>query len=575
MDITPSTGTIAKLFYGNNEQFVIPAYQRRYSWQKKQISQLFNDMNNLSPEESHFMGTVVCLADNHTAGINKLELVDGQQRMTTLVLILDTIKDKYEELGLKREAERLEDLIFCRDYNGQNDKLVLGDLDKDDFKKIIDLKDTDKIKNKNLYEAYQTIKSNIDKFDENMLQDFKEKLLNKTTIVRLDVSRAKDAFKLFETINNRGLSLSPTDIIKNFLLGHASMIDDETLDKVRKSWTEIIVNMDGQNLDDFFRQYLMNITGKKTTFTMLTDNFKKHYVSSVLQSNLLNGFDEIEEEIDGVTGRKVSPITYLSKLRESSLVYSKILNINFEDSDVNKAIRKLEMIRSFASYTFVLNLMQRDLDTKTKVKLLEMLQVFMLRRNICSYQTGELDELFAKMCLLGDENLVTEVKEFMLQDDRMPSDKLFEQSIVTSDFYGQQINRAKCMLEAIEISMMVSANEKDVNWDKVHLEHIIPQTITTKRSRDEEGGDWVTYLGTNSVEEHPKFVSKIGNMTLLAGDKNIAASNNPFAAKKEIYKNKTEFKITTDLAKNDGFNFDSVTERSKKVAKLSVKIWRF
>jgi uncharacterized protein with ParB-like and HNH nuclease domain len=112
MEITTSTGTIAKLFYGNNEQFVIPAYQRRYSWQKKQISQLFNDMENLSEEETHFMGSVVCLAESHKAGINQLELVDGQQRMTTLVLILDTIKDRFEDLEEKREAERLEDLIW-------------------------------------------------------------------------------------------------------------------------------------------------------------------------------------------------------------------------------------------------------------------------------------------------------------------------------------------------------------------------------------------------------------------------------------------------------------------------------
>ncbi len=579
MDINTTTGPIAKLFYGNQEQFIIPAYQRRYSWQNKQINQLFSDMKNLGNDETHFMGSVVCLVQSYKAGINKLELVDGQQRMTTLVLVIDTIKDRFETLGMKREADRLEDLISCGDYDESGSKLVLGDLDKDDFRKILNLDKVDTVVNKQLYEAYQTIKANLDKMSDEELIIFKDKLLNRTIIVRLDVSKSRDAFKLFETINNRGLSLSPTDIIKNFLLGHASMIDEVTLDKVKKSWTKIIVNMDGRKLDDFFRQYLMGEIGRKVTFTMLTDTFKKYYIDNVQNTNLLGGYEIIDEEIesgeDVKERRRITPSTFLSQLEQASLIYSKILNQTFDNNDINKAIRRLEMIRSFASYTFVLNLMQRELDTKTKVKVLEILQVFMIRRNICSYQTGELDELFAKMCMLEDDNLVANVKEFVLQDDRMPSDKLFGQSIVTSDFYGQQINRAKCMLEAIETSLMVSDNEKDINWDKVHLEHIIPQTITTKRSRDEEGGDWVIYLGSDSIEEHPKFVSKIGNMTLLAGDKNIQASNNPFASKREIYKNKTEFKITNNLAKGNDFNFDSVTERSKKIAKDSVKIWKF
>ena len=117
MDIKTTPLTVSQLLHSSNEQFVIPPYQRRYSWQKKQIIQLFDDLQNLSDGEKHFLGSIVCLTESHTAGVNPLELVDGQQRMTTLILILDTIKDKYEELNDQREANRIEDLVTCNDIN--------------------------------------------------------------------------------------------------------------------------------------------------------------------------------------------------------------------------------------------------------------------------------------------------------------------------------------------------------------------------------------------------------------------------------------------------------------------------
>lgn len=579
MDINTTTGPIAKLFYGNHEQFVIPAYQRRYSWLKKQISQLFSDMENLGPEETHYMGSVVCLVRDYKAGINRLELVDGQQRMTTLVLVIDTIKDRFEALEMKREADRLEGLISCGDFDESGSKLILGDLDKEDFKKILNQDGLETVSNRQLYEAYQTIKTNLEKMSNEELLDFKEKLLNRTIIVRLDVSKARDAFKLFETINNRGLTLSPTDIIKNFLLGHASMIDEGTLEKVKKSWTSIIINMDGKNLDDFFRQYLMSKIGRKTTFTMLTDTFKKYYIENVQNTNILGGYEVIEENLgeeeDNRGTQKIAPQVFLSQLELASVVYSKILNRDFENNDINLALNKLAKIKSFASYTFVLDLLSRKVSDLEKLEILKLIQVFMLRRNICSYQTGELDEIFAKMTRFSDEDLLKQVVEHFTVEGRMPSDTEFEQGILSHEFYGMLLDRAKCMLEAIELSKMKTVDETNINWDKVHLEHIMPQTITTKRSVEVEGGDWVSYLGENALEKHSKFVNLLGNMTLLSAKENISASNNPFKAKKEKYENKTEFKITQELAEYDGFDFDTIVDRTKKLAKLSVKIWKF
>ena len=575
MDIKTTPLTVSQLLHGSNEQFVIPPYQRRYSWLNKQIIQLFDDIKNLSDGETHFLGSIVCLTESHTAGVNLLELVDGQQRMTTLILVLDTIKDKFEELEDQREADRIEDLVTCNDIDRKRiSKIILGDLDDSDFKIIINQSGFEQIKNRKLLEAYQMIKGNLDQMTTDELNKFKEKLINQTNIVRLDVSRAKDAFKLFETINNRGLSLSPTDIIKNFLLGHASLIDDETLRRVKEEWTKIIVNMDGQNLDDFFRQYLSGKLGNKVSFTFLTDYFKKYYINKVSQTEILaeyQEFDEIDisEDEKSASKSRMTPIEFLRELQNSSQIYAKILNRNFDDKKINDLLYNLQRIKSFPSYTFILDLMKREVPRNDKLEILRLIEVFMIRRNICEYRTSELDDIFSKLVKLPDEELVLNVKNYLAE--RLPTDQEFESKILTHDFYGQYLDRAKCMLEAIEYKLSGNTEEKFIgSGEDVHLEHIIPQTITTKKSK-EELGDWEKYLNCTK-EEHQFYVSKLGNMTLLSGKKNIIASNNPFSSKREIYEG-SEIKLTHELSKLDDFKFKNVDERSKKLAKESVKIW--
>lgn len=577
MDIKTTPLTVSQMLLVHNVQFVIPPYQRRYSWQKKQIVQFFDDIKNLPINDTHFLGTIVCLTETMKTGINKLEIVDGQQRMTTLILILDTIKDIYVDLGNQREADRIEDLVTCVDLDGKRiNKIILGDLDRSDFKKIIDLTSLDAVKNKKLLEAYQVIKELLDEMGEEEFTSFKEKIVHHTKIVQLDVSEARDAFKLFEIINNRGLSLSPTDIIKNFLLGHASIIDDDTLDKVKSEWTRTIINMDGQNMDDFFRQYLSGILGRKISFTLLTDLFKKYYIEHVNKTELLSEYNEFDDLEAGFSSRadqginKVSPIHFICELQDASNIYAKILNRTFEEANINEALYNLQRIRSFPTYTFILNLMRRDIIINDKLAILHLLEVFMLRRNICEYRTSELDDIFSKLAKFSDIELVEKVRIYLLEN--MPPDNEFQAKIVTYDFYGQFIERAKYILEMIEY-YKIGGKRVKIFPKTIHLEHIIPQTITTRRSK-EQYGDWERYLGNNALKEHSAYVSKIGNMTLLSMEDNIKISNNSFQVKRSTYAEVTDVKLLRELSRYKEFKFRDVTERSEKLAKLCVKIWQ-
>lgn len=147
MKITPAQLTINQLFSGKNEQFYIPAYQRRYAWMDKQLLELFEDINLLGKRDSHFLGTILFLTGSHVADINRLELVDGQQRIISLSLLLKAIRDKFEELKIKDFENEIDGYLFCQgiDRKRQN-KIMLGDLDEPDYSKILKLVDLEEVK---------------------------------------------------------------------------------------------------------------------------------------------------------------------------------------------------------------------------------------------------------------------------------------------------------------------------------------------------------------------------------------------------------------------------------------------
>jgi uncharacterized protein with ParB-like and HNH nuclease domain len=588
MKITPSPLTISQLFSSNNEQFFVPAYQRRYAWSEKQLGELFDDVNLLKENETHLLSTIVFLTETHTAGINQLEVVDGQQRITSISILLKTLHDKFIDAEQEDTAKEIKTFLVCKGIDRkERNKLLLGELDNSDYVKLIEDTDLDEIINQNLVNAYDYFSDWLDEYCRD-LNLFYYKLINNIMVIRLDVGHAKDAYKLFETINNRGLKLSPTDIIKNFLLGNASIINESTLTQVRNYWQDVIINLDQIKTDDFFRQLFSGILTRKVPISKLIDEFKEYYIKNVKEGELLSTYhiykdtqaieedepDDINESDENSDNpkltQKISLIEFTGKLKLASSVYEKIINQNFDNEKINQCLYNLERIKSFPSYIFLLNLFQRSLPDKTFINILKMLETFMLRRHICEYRTGELDDIFSKIVNLDDNNIEQEVAEFLKK--HLPTDGEFEEKLALYSFKGN-IDRAKYMLECFEYNAIEDKGEYQIKGgEDVHLEHIIPQVINTLRAK-REFGDWVSYLGEKALDKHGIYVDRIGNYTLIASKLNIAASNNPFLAKKNEYK-KSNLSLSKFLASNyRDFKFKQVDERSKRFAKLAVEIW--
>src|SRR4030042_6913616 len=141
MKITPSQLTISHLFSCENEQFYIPAYQRRYAWADKQLVELLEDIKMLDDNDQHFLGTILLLTEAHKANINMLEVVDGHERIISLSLLFEAIKDRFAELQKEDITRKIEGYLFCQGLDRKRkNKIVLGDLDEPDYGKVLQLK---------------------------------------------------------------------------------------------------------------------------------------------------------------------------------------------------------------------------------------------------------------------------------------------------------------------------------------------------------------------------------------------------------------------------------------------------
>jgi hypothetical protein len=597
MKITPNALTINQLFSATNEQFVIPAYQRRYSWRERQINELIEDIELTETGDTHLLGSIVCLTGHHTAGLNQLELVDGQQRLTTITILLECIRQRLEQLSEKDAVADLARLLSAKALGGPTSrKVVLDSIDAEEFERL--LKQTaagadEKYQNANLAKAFAIVRDWLDDQELADLGGFLYKLQNLALIIRLDVGDAKDAFKLFETINNRGLKLSPTDIIKNFVLGNAARFGRIQLDEARASWAKLVANLDGTDSDAFFRYYLISVLKRRVTKSEVVPEFKWLFMNEVVEAadlpdRHLYSDDEDEEgddEDDDTladddsaedTARELEKAAsisfkdFIASLVNCARAFGELVLIKTGDKRIDRHLRHLRMIKSAQTYGFLMHLRVNGTPIKTFVDVLKLTESFVLRRHVCKERANETEALFARLCSADPANPIPEIKA--AYREASPSDERFCDDFAAANFTANIIDRARYCLEQIELSSLGKYEELQVlGSEAVHVEHIIPQKIKTKRAK-EEYGDWVTYLGDRAEQHHAKYVSRIGNLTVFAGSLNMGASNNPFAKKKTAYK-ESSIQLTLKLSTMPSFKFKQVEERSKELAKVAVGLW--
>lgn len=596
MKITPASLTLNQLLGSANEKFVIPSYQRRYSWRAQQLYDLINDVNVLEGVDSHLLGSIVCLTGNHVAGLNSLELVDGQQRLTTISILLECLRTRFEaENDAQDHVQELNRLLTAKPYDGPSvPKIALDTMDSVEFRQHIKYPIPGAevhFFNPRLRDAFANARYWVAEQELKDLIAFKYRLLNQAFMVRLDVSAAKDAFKLFETINNRGLRLSPTDLIKNFVLGNAARFGAEPLDSAKASWSKLTGHLDRADSDAFFRYFLIARLATRLTKSQVVSEFQNYFMNAVSEAETLPdrhwyGYDD--EEGDGEDAGEEAPITeqeaisvevssekftfetFMTDLVKAAKVFGELVDQRTGDARIDRHLRNLRMIKATQSYGFLMHLRAGGTKKNTFIEVLKLTENFILRRHVCRERANDTEGLFAKLCEIDPKDPIPEVLE--AYRDECPTDEKFAEEFANAAFTSNIIDRARYCLEQLELTAHGEHAELGVlGTDSVHVEHIIPKRISSKKSR-EEFGNWEDYLGDKAHAKHSKQVNRIGNLTLFSGTLNIVASNNPFGMKKKGYK-ASSILMTKELAHMAHFKFAQVDARSKNLADMAVARW--
>jgi hypothetical protein len=597
MKITPTALSVTQILSSTSEQYVIPAYQRRYSWGYNQLAALWDDIDVLDGNDTHLLGTIVCLAGHHSAGLNKLELVDGQQRLTSLCILLHCVIERLERAGETDEANDLRRLLTSKSLGGPpQPKLLVDSLDAEQFTAHAHGREPEQIANSKLASAFETVREWVDEAELSELAAFLYKLKNQALIIRLDVSEAKDAFKLFETINNRGLRLSQLDIIKNFVLGNAARFGTEKLEFARKQWGHLIASLDGIDTIAFLRSFLSVKTGTRVTRSMVIDQFKTLFMGGVSEAKQLREHhwftseddqedvdpdddadeeaddrDEQETEADDTPEFERVPLRdFLQSMVEHATKYREIHNASTGKPRIDRRLRNLRLIRALQSYPFLLFLRVNNVSDRDFENILKLTEALVLRRHICKERANESEQMFASLTRADPGKILATVKKTFRE--LSPPDDLFASRFASIRFNGALKDRARYCLEQFELVHSPHGETTVCGSDDVHIEHIIPQRIYTARAI-KTLGNWPEYLGNGATEHHRKHLWRIGNLTLIAGELNIGASNNPYSRKKQAYQS-SGLTITANLpAEYPEFRYAQVEARSMELARHAVELW--
>jgi len=544
-----------------NYRYTVPDYQRRYSWGEEQWGALWADLNSIGDDSTHFLGSIVLIERSEGLNeLNKLEIVDGQQRISTITILLSLMREKYYELGESEQAEDIEDQYLRKRDLDRNEyqNLTLSTFDNPDLKKMID-QDYGKMSDGQLREAVQFYVNKLEGLSVDELDQLRKRLLASVTLVSIRCEGEQSAFRLFETLNDRGMELSSVDLMKNYTFSKAASVPDSEIDyaEVQDDWGRLIKTLlpNMSQPSRFFRHYIMSAS-------------KPNYDGDVSDYKL---YDEYQKIIDTkLPDAGISLTEYVEELADKAELYAKILNHEIDMYDdagndaINSKLQDLEIINSVQARTLMLRIFE-EYDTANKVmESLLLLESFLMRWKVSNYPTGgELDRIYSRICseAFDKDNSIREIYKGL--SDRCPSDEEFVASIENKRV--RLNDRTSYILKRIETDYY---DGMEANLDEFDREHIAPRASFTAKKYSA----WPSTLGTTEAQ-FEQYRDKLGNLTLLETEKNISIGADPFKKKRETYTT-SKLKMNQQLCEDyDRWGTDEIEQRTSELANAMVQIW--
>lgn len=553
-----------KLLAEPDKKFSVPIYQRRYSWTEKQCSTLWEDILRLSDSPSnsgHFIGSIVCYQQNDEdmpGEIKEKVVIDGQQRLTTLSLIMLAMIRSYEQMGTegKRIASSIKrQYILNEEYSGEDRyKLVPTSEDKETYFAIVNNIETE------LKKPSNQMLDNFNLFCEYLSgnEDILPKIysgINKLDLVYIVLTKNQDNPQLiFESMNSTGLGLSQGDLLRNYLL--LDMPTDEQEKLYNNYWKPIEQDF-GNNYADKF------------------DYFLRDYLTMLEKKTVKMG-TEYEEYKEYFSDKKLTKEEMLKDLRKYSKYYTRIYNCVDEDKDLNNLWKELKVQQVDVANPFLMQVYNDyemniyNLSKDDFIEIIKTINSYVYRRYICGIPTNSLSKTFAvlynsidynnyKTSVIASLQLLESYKEF-------PDDEEFKKAFAEKNIYNTRLKNYT--LEKLENDNHL--NGITIDGKDISIEHILPETENLKQY-------WREILGENWKELQKDNMHRIGNLTITKGVYNSQMRDLPFKKKLEVPGGikDSHYRLSNDIIDKEKWDIEEINKRSERLAKQAANIWKY
>ena len=552
--------TFRQLF-GNGLTYVVPRFQRDYSWTIDECEELWHDIQEVLKEDgepAHYMGYLVLQSTDSKT----FEVVDGQQRLTTLSILAlavlkvlgDLIKEKVDPANNERRSEQLRS-----SYIGYLDPVSLVSRSKlklnrnnDDYFQL-NLVPLGNLPRRNIRSSEQLLRRSFEFFyeklskeffgrrDGSLLADFLDKLSDRLFFTVINVTNQLNAFKVFETLNARGVRLSPTDLLKNYLFSVVDRqgIHSEELETLERRWERMVDKLGGESFPEFLRAHW----NSRNSFVRESELFKVIREKTPDRSAVFYLISQMESDLD----------TYAALSSPEDALWN---------NDEKNYIRTLRIFGIRQPWSMLLAA-KRNYNQQDFISLLRSCAVVSFRYNVIAGLIPRAQEIvynkIAKQIsstnlLIG--NAIRQLSEIYPRDAEFIA-AFANKSLVTTAARNKKVVR----YVLFEIEKHVSGARFDVDSAAYNLEHVLPEN---------PGINWTAFPDPQMRE----YIYRLGNLTLMNAAANRDIGNMSFAEKKSSYE-QSEFEITRRIAlENEDWNPDRVAARQNWMAIQASSIWR-
>ncbi|MBQ4441019.1 MAG: DUF262 domain-containing protein [Bacteroidales bacterium] len=553
-----SASHLLEFLEGSRKRFIIPVYQRNYDWKQENCKQLFDDLVQVIREnkQSHFFGSIVSYAHLR----DEVVLIDGQQRITTVSLILIAMINAMKQGIMASEDSNLVDILqdtyIIDKYRKEERKVRLKPF-RDDcnaFDRLIFNKEEDYVADSKVTHNYHYFYDRITNLKELTMDELYRAIDSLEIIdIVLEPEHGDDPQLIFESLNSTGLDLTEADKIRNFIL---MGLKPDIQEKYYDDYWNKIENCTGSELDSFVRNYLTIETGVIPNIRNVYQAFKAY-----------------------AKGKDIQQL--LGQMLTYATAYKKLTTFDLGDSEANEIAKRLDLLDITVAYPFLMAFMIYASDTgiyeKELVPVLSCIESFIFRRLMCDLPTNALNKIFATLHKFVVKNkketdTYSDVMVYYLETRKLsstfPKDEEFLNGFTTKNIYAMRGKNKTYLFERLENGSSKEKNDivGNIAEGTLTIEHIMPQTLSPW---------WRQELGDKYETIHEKWLHTIANLTLTGY--NSTYSNKSFPEKKTIENGflQSGLRLNQYIAKFDKWTEEELELRKKELSEKALKIWSY